>query len=131
MTPNIKAAIASIVDDVWTTIEYTDAIRDEDTRELISSAEVAEIGFTAFAAARVRSKWPPGTATSTGSTVPATASQLNSALHTIANSRIGTTTAPAITSPAAPPTVSASVASVGASSAHRPRAPSPTRSDRC
>ena len=46
MTPNIKAAIASIVDDVWTTIEYTDAIRDEDTRELISSAEVAEIGFT-------------------------------------------------------------------------------------
>jgi hypothetical protein len=52
MTPNIKAAIASIADDAWTTIEYTDAIRDEDTGELISRAEVAEIAFTAFASGK-------------------------------------------------------------------------------
>jgi hypothetical protein len=52
MTPNIKAAIASISDDVWTAIEYTDAIRDEDTGELISRAEVAEVPFTAFASGR-------------------------------------------------------------------------------
>jgi len=48
MTPNIKAAIASISEDAWTAIEYTDAIRDEQTGELISSAEVAEVAFTAF-----------------------------------------------------------------------------------
>ena len=51
MTPNIKAAIASISDDAWTAIEYTDAIRDENTGELISRAEVAEVPFTAFASA--------------------------------------------------------------------------------
>jgi hypothetical protein len=52
MTPNIKAAIASIAEDAWTAIEYTDAIRDETTGELISRAEVAEVPFTAFASAR-------------------------------------------------------------------------------
>ncbi len=52
MTPNIKAAIASITDDAWTAIEYTDAIRDEQTGELISRAEVAEVTFTAFASAK-------------------------------------------------------------------------------
>jgi hypothetical protein len=35
-----------------TTIDYTDAMRDEDTGELISSAEVAEIDFTASASAK-------------------------------------------------------------------------------
>jgi hypothetical protein len=49
MTPNIKAAVATIADDAWTTIEYTDAIVDEQTGELISRAEVAEVPFTAFA----------------------------------------------------------------------------------
>jgi Transposase DDE domain group 1 len=49
MTPNIKAAIATIADDAWTAIEYTDAIVDEQTGELISRAEVAEVSFTAFA----------------------------------------------------------------------------------
>ncbi len=58
MTPNIKAAIASIADDAWTTIEYTDAIRDEDTGELISSAEVAEVGFTAFASGNKADRVP-------------------------------------------------------------------------
>jgi hypothetical protein len=58
MTPNIKATIASIGDDAWTTITYTDAIRDEDTGELISRAEVAEIGFTAFASGNKSDRIP-------------------------------------------------------------------------
>jgi hypothetical protein len=58
MTPNIKAAIASIGDDAWTTITYTDAIVDEDTGELISSAEVAEVVFTAFASGRKAEQVP-------------------------------------------------------------------------
>ena len=58
MTPNIKAAIASINDDAWTAIEYTDAIRDEQTGELISRAEVAEVDFTAFASAKKTDQVP-------------------------------------------------------------------------
>ena len=52
MGPNIKAAIASIDDDTWTMIDYTDALVDEDTGELISRAEVAEVPFTAFASGK-------------------------------------------------------------------------------
>lgn len=48
MDPAVKRAIASITDDAWTTIHYTDAIRDEITGTWISSAEVAEVPFTAF-----------------------------------------------------------------------------------
>jgi hypothetical protein len=48
LDPKVKAAIAEIPDDAWTAIEYTDAIYDETTRQWISRAEVAEIGFTAF-----------------------------------------------------------------------------------
>ncbi|WP_345301002.1 IS1380 family transposase, partial [Gordonia humi] len=48
MDPAVKAAIATIPDDAWEMIEYTDAIRDETTGQLISKAEVAEIPFTAF-----------------------------------------------------------------------------------
>lgn len=48
MDPAVKRAIATITDDQWTTIKYTDAIRDEDTGAWISSAEVAEVAFTAF-----------------------------------------------------------------------------------
>jgi hypothetical protein len=59
MTPSIKAAIASVTDEAWTAIEYTDAIRDETTGELISRAEVAEIAFTAFASAK-KADWVPG-----------------------------------------------------------------------
>ena len=58
MTPTIKAAIASIGDDAWTTITYTDAVVEEDTGELISSAEVAEVAFTAFAAGRKTEQVP-------------------------------------------------------------------------
>jgi hypothetical protein len=44
----VKKAIASIGDDAWTPIRYTDAVFDEQTEQWISRAEVAEIGFTAF-----------------------------------------------------------------------------------
>jgi hypothetical protein len=58
MTPNIKTAIASIADDAWTTIEYTDAIVDEHSGELISRAEVAEVPFTAFASGKKAEQVP-------------------------------------------------------------------------
>jgi hypothetical protein len=48
LTRPVKAAIAAIPDDAWQTIEYTDAVYDEQTQRWISRAEVAEIGFTAF-----------------------------------------------------------------------------------
>ncbi|WP_248579429.1 IS1380 family transposase [Nocardioides sp. InS609-2] len=48
MDPKVKAAIATIGDDAWTTIEYTDAVFDEPTNTWVSRAEVAEIPFTAF-----------------------------------------------------------------------------------
>ena len=50
MDPRVKAGIASIPEDAWTTIEYTDAVFDESSGQWISRAEVAEITFTAFAA---------------------------------------------------------------------------------
>jgi hypothetical protein len=46
----VKAAIATIAEDAWQTIDYTDAVFDEATGQWISRAEVAEIPFTAFAA---------------------------------------------------------------------------------
>ena len=49
MTRNIRQAITTIPDTSWETIEYTDALFDEDTQTWISSAEVAEVPFTAFA----------------------------------------------------------------------------------
>jgi len=48
MDPAVKRAIATINEQAWTTIEYTDAVRDETTGAWISSAEVAESAFTAF-----------------------------------------------------------------------------------
>ena len=48
MDPAVKRAIGTIADDAWTTIQYTDAIRDETTGAWVSSAEVAEVAFTAF-----------------------------------------------------------------------------------
>ncbi|MFT4286902.1 IS1380 family transposase, partial [Nocardioides sp.] len=52
MDPAVKKAIAAIGDEAWTPIEYTDAIFDEETGTWISRAEVAEVGFTAFASAK-------------------------------------------------------------------------------
>lgn len=55
----IKAAIATIDDDMWTPIQYTNALYDEDSQRWISVAEVAEIPFTAFAS-QARAHHIPG-----------------------------------------------------------------------
>jgi hypothetical protein len=47
--PAIDRAIAAIADDAWTPVSYPGAVRDPDTGAWISDAEVAEIGYTAFA----------------------------------------------------------------------------------
>ena len=56
---HVKATISSIPDDAWSTIEYTDAVYDEQTRTWVSCAEVAEIGFTAFTS-RKKTEQVPG-----------------------------------------------------------------------
>ncbi|MGH3586047.1 MAG: IS1380 family transposase [Pseudonocardia sp.] len=48
MDAKVKAAIAAIDEDAWTTIAYPNAVFDEPTGRWISRAEVAEIDFTAF-----------------------------------------------------------------------------------
>lgn len=48
MDPAVKHAIASIPDDAWKAIEYTDAIFDDTSGRWVSNAEVAEVPFTAF-----------------------------------------------------------------------------------
>lgn len=58
MDPHVKKTIAAIHDDAWQTIEYTDAIYDEDTSTWISSAEVAEIDFTAFTSKKKADRIP-------------------------------------------------------------------------
>jgi len=50
LDPRVKAAIAAIPDDAWQAIEYTNAVFDQTTGAWISTAQVAEIPFTAFAA---------------------------------------------------------------------------------
>jgi hypothetical protein len=46
--PSVDAAITTVDADAWTAIHYPNAFVDEDTGELISDAEVAEIPYTAF-----------------------------------------------------------------------------------
>ena len=58
MNAQIKAAIAAIDAEAWTTIEYTDAVFDETSGRWISRAEVAEIAFTAFASAKKSERVP-------------------------------------------------------------------------
>jgi hypothetical protein len=48
MDPAVKRAITGIDEDAWTTIKYTDALFDETTGSWISTAQVAEVPFTAF-----------------------------------------------------------------------------------
>src|SRR4051812_3102166 len=48
MDAAVKRAIAGIAENAWTTIKYTDAIFDETTGTWISTAQVAEVPFTAF-----------------------------------------------------------------------------------
>jgi hypothetical protein len=52
MGPTIRAAIAGISEQAWTAIHYPNAFVDEDTGELVSDAEVAEVAFTAFTSRR-------------------------------------------------------------------------------
>jgi hypothetical protein len=47
-TPSVNAAIGQIPDTAWTAIHYPHAFVDEDTGELVSDAEVADIGYPAF-----------------------------------------------------------------------------------
>ena len=51
MTRNaaVDRAIAAIDEDAWTPVRYPGAVRDPDTGDWISDAEVAEIDYTAFA----------------------------------------------------------------------------------
>lgn len=56
---HVRAAIATIGEDAWTPIEYTDAIFDEDSGQWVSRAEVAEIAFTAFTS-KAKSAQVPG-----------------------------------------------------------------------
>jgi hypothetical protein len=49
MDPAVKAAIASIPGDAWTPIRYPRAIWDDQLRQWVSDAEVAEVPYTAFA----------------------------------------------------------------------------------
>jgi hypothetical protein len=58
MNAQIKAAIAAIDAQAWTTIEYTDAVFDEASGTWVSRAEVAEIDFTAFASAKKSERVP-------------------------------------------------------------------------
>lgn len=59
MTAKVKAAIAAIPEDAWTTIAYPDAVYDEQTQTWISRAEVAETPFTAFSSKK-RAQRVPG-----------------------------------------------------------------------
>ncbi len=52
MNPAVAAAVTTISETDWTPISYPNAIWDEDEQRLISDAEVAEVGFTAFTSRR-------------------------------------------------------------------------------
>lgn len=58
MDPAVKRAIAAIPDAAWETIHYTDAILDETTGVLVSSAQVAETAFTAFSSRKKAERLP-------------------------------------------------------------------------
>lgn len=57
--PRVKAAIAAVLSEAWTPIQYTDAIFDKQSQRWISRAEVAEIDFTAFTS-RPKAQQVPG-----------------------------------------------------------------------
>jgi hypothetical protein len=54
----VQRAIESIPAGAWTTIEYPEAIRDDDTGRWVSRAEVAEIPLTALASAKSAQQVP-------------------------------------------------------------------------
>src|SRR5262249_10767946 len=49
LDPAVKAAIARIGEDAWTPVRYPPAVWDDQLRRWVSDAEIAEIGYTAFA----------------------------------------------------------------------------------
>jgi hypothetical protein len=53
MNPGIRTAIAAIAESAWIEIAYPRAIKDPDTGELISIAQIAEVEYTAFASGPV------------------------------------------------------------------------------
>ena len=60
LTAKVKAAIATIADNAWTTIEYPDAVYDESSGTWIPRAEVAEVPFTAFSSKKAATGYPAG-----------------------------------------------------------------------
>lgn len=52
LNTGVRAAIATLDDQAWVPIVYPNAITDPDTGELISTAEVAEVAYTAFTSHR-------------------------------------------------------------------------------
>ena len=50
----VTTAIGEIAEDAWTAIHYPKAVFDDQLREWVSDAEVAEVPFTAFASRRGR-----------------------------------------------------------------------------
>jgi DDE family transposase len=48
MNPSISAAIAALGEQGWVDIEYPHPVEDPDTGQLISKAQVAVVGYTAF-----------------------------------------------------------------------------------
>jgi len=59
LNTQVRNAIAAIPEGAWQTIEYTDAVYDDQAGRWISRAEVAEIPFTAFTAQK-KSEQVPG-----------------------------------------------------------------------
>jgi hypothetical protein len=55
MNSSIRAAIAAIPEDAWTTIQYPRAIWDDQLGAWVSDAEAAEIEYTAFASKKGQS----------------------------------------------------------------------------
>ena len=58
LDPRVKAAIATVPADAWESIQYTDAVYDEEARRWVSRAEVAEVDFTAFTSKRKTDQIP-------------------------------------------------------------------------
>ncbi len=52
MSPALSTAISGIGEDDWTPITYPNAVWDDTEQRLISDAEIAEIGYTAFSSRR-------------------------------------------------------------------------------
>jgi hypothetical protein len=46
--PRVRAAITAIGEDAWTPIRYPRAVWDDQLRQWVSDAQVAEVGYTAF-----------------------------------------------------------------------------------